>query len=109
MGTSGAQSSEEQAMAEDAGPAAVPQLEPESPAAELERQERAAESARRHDDWVAKLERAKLTEETESPSVGSPPDPGDYTREEFLKVYPEYEELAKYYFDEDEDEVSPQA
>lgn len=60
MGTSGAQPSEEQALVEDAGPAAVPQLEPESPAAELERQERAAESARRHDDWVAKLERARL-------------------------------------------------
>src|SRR5665647_1035056 len=26
----------------------------------LERQERAAESTRRHDDWVAKLERARL-------------------------------------------------
>jgi hypothetical protein len=58
LGTSGAQPSEEQAMAEDTRPAEVPQLEPESPAAELERQERAAESARRHDDWVAKLERA---------------------------------------------------
>jgi hypothetical protein len=60
MGTSGTQPSEEHAMVEDAPPAEVPQLEPESPAAELERQERAAESARRHDDWVAKLERAKL-------------------------------------------------
>jgi len=59
-GAVGAQPSEEQAMVEDARSAAVPQLEPESPAAELERQERAAESARRHDDWVAKLERARL-------------------------------------------------
>jgi hypothetical protein len=47
-------------MVEDARPAEVPQLEPESPAAELEREERAAESARRHHDRAAKLERAKL-------------------------------------------------
>jgi len=59
-GAVGAQPSEDQAMVEDARPTAVPQLEPESPAAELERQERAAESARRHDDWAAKLERAKV-------------------------------------------------
>jgi hypothetical protein len=80
----GAQPSEEHAMVEDARSAAVPQLEPESPAAELD-------------------------EETEYPSVGSPPDPEDYTREEFLEVYPEYEELAAIYFDDDEPEVSPPA
>jgi len=60
MGASGVQPSEEQAMVKDGWSAEVSQLEPESPAAELERQERAAESARRHHDRVAKLERAKL-------------------------------------------------
>jgi hypothetical protein len=49
------------------------------------------------------------TEETVYPSVGSPPDREDYTREEFLEVYPGYEELAAFYFDEDEPEVSPPA
>lgn len=43
-------------------------------------------------------------------SPGEMPEKGEFTsKEEFLAVYPEYEDLADIYFDEGDDGVTPPA